>query len=148
MDLFSKIITDLSLLIDYPIIPDPKQLYGLEINHTLHLQLKEENNKVCISTFLGELTPGVGRDQLLKWALRENQLRSETGVLCYTPRNNQLAFFLVVELETLSGVLLADILEAFLQKALLWKKAIDTNENPLETSFTSKEAPSIFDLHP
>ncbi|MGR3973393.1 MAG: CesT family type III secretion system chaperone [Candidatus Rhabdochlamydia sp.] len=148
MDLFISVMNELSLLIDAPLTVESRRICGLKINDTLHLQLKEEGNQILISTLLGEMPIGKARENCLKWALKDNREECGGGILCYVPRKDQLALFLFVTLETLSGALLADILDLFLQKALRWKEAVLTGQQPLETSFLAKGAPSLFDLAP
>jgi hypothetical protein len=132
MDLFAQLIDDLSELIASPLYVDSKRRCQLLINHELHLFLQEQDNdqQLLISTFLGDLPPGKFREKILKAALKENGSFERILIFCYSDRNNQFAAFNYISFENLSADILADALELFLDRAFLWKKALQTGEIP------------------
>ncbi len=132
MDRFAMLLADLSELIAVPLHPDHHRNCLLNINNVMPVQIQEEENKerLLIAAFLGELPPGKFREILLKEALKENNLYPRVGTFCYSPRNNQLAFFTYASLPPLTGSLLADVLETFLNRAFSWKKALETGQIP------------------
>lgn len=148
MDRFAILLNDLANLIDVPLHPDHLRCCSLYVNNAMHVQLKEEENKdrILIAAFIGELPPGKFREILLKETLKENNLISRVGVFCYSPRNNQLAFFTYVPMAGLRGDLLADILEIFLDRAFSWKTALDTGQIPTRGHNLHKSGPSVFDI--
>jgi hypothetical protein len=148
MDKFAILLADLSALIDVELHPDHNRCCALNVNNVMHVQLQEEENKdrILIGAFLGELPPGKFREILLKETLKENNLFSRVGVFCYSPRNNQLAFFSYFPLSTLTANLLADSLEAFLDRAFSWKTALETGQIPARGTNLQKTGPSIFDI--
>jgi hypothetical protein len=147
MDKFAIVLADLSALIDVPLHPDHNRCCALFINNALHIQLQEEDNKdrLLLACFIGELPPGKFRENVLKETLKENNLFPRVGTFCYSPRNNQLAFFTYIPLPTLSGDLLADMLETFLDRAFTWKTTLETGQIPARGSNLQKTGPSIFD---
>lgn len=148
MDRFAMTLADLATLIDVPLHPDHTRACTLYINNALHVQLKEEGNKerILISTFIGELPPGKFQEIVLKELLKENNLFPRVGTFCYSPRNNQLALFTYASLIGLTGDLLADVLELFLDRAFSWKTGIETGQMPARGQTLLKTGPSIFDV--
>ena len=148
MDKFGVVLADLATLIDVPLHPDQNRSCSLNVNSVMHVQLQEEENtdRILIGAFLGELPPGKFRENLLKETLKENDLYPRVGTFAYSPRNNQLAFFTYVLLPTLTGELLADVLEIFLDRAFSWKTALETGQIPPRGSNLQKTGPSIFDV--
>lgn len=132
MDKFAAVLADLASLIDVPLRPDHNRSCSLNVNQVMHVQLQEEENKdrVLIGAFIGELPPGKFREILLKETLKENNLFPRIGTFAYSPRNNQLVFFTYARLSPLTGDLLADILEMFLDRAFSWKTALQTGQIP------------------
>ncbi len=148
MDKFAAVLADLAALIDVPLQPDHNRSCSLNVNNAMHVQLQEEENKdrILIGAFVGELPPGKFREILLKETLKENNLYPRVGTFSYSPRNNQLAFFTYVLLPTLTGDILADILEIFLDRAFSWKTALETGQIPSRGTNLQKTGPSIFDI--
>ncbi len=148
MDQFAIALAELSELIDVPLQPDHNRSCSLHVNNAMHIQLQEEGNKdrILLGAFLGELPPGKFREKLLIETLKENNLFPRIGTFSYSPRNNQLAFFTYVALPRLTGEVLADILELFLDRAFSWKTALDTGQIPSRGANLQKTGPSIFDI--
>jgi hypothetical protein len=148
VDRFAMVLADLAALVDVPLHPDHNRSCSLNVNNAMHIQLHEEENKerILISAFVGELPPGKFREILLKDTLKENNLYPRVGTFCYSPRNNQLAFFTYVLLPTLTGDILADILEIFLDRAFSWKTALETGQIPSRGMNLQRMGPSIFDI--
>jgi hypothetical protein len=148
MDRFAIILSELSELIDVPLHPDQNRSCSLNVNNVMHVQLQEEENKdrLLLGAFVGELPPGKFREKLLIETLKENNLFPRVGTFSYSPRNNQLAFFTYVSLPNLNGMLLADALEVFLDRAFSWKTALETGQIPSRGANLQKTGPSIFDI--
>lgn len=148
MDKFATVLADLAALIDVPLHLDHNRACSLNVNNVMHIQIQEEEskNRLLIGAFVGELPPGKFREILLKETLKENNLYPRIGTFAYSPRNNQLVFFTYVPLSTLTGDLLADVLETFLDRAFSWKIALETGQIPSRDTNLQKMGPSIFDI--
>jgi hypothetical protein len=148
MDRFATLLAELSSLVDVPLQPDHKRGCSINVNNAMHIQLQEEESRdrILIGAFIGELPPGKFREILLIEVLKENNLFPRVGTFAYSPRNNQLAFFTYALLPTLTGELLADILEIFLDRAFSWKTALETGQIPSRGANLQKTGPSIFDI--
>ena len=148
MDKFAMLLTELSELVDVPLHPDQNRSCSLNVNNVMHVQLHEEESKdrLLLSAFVGELPPGKFREKLLIETLKENNLFPRVGTFAYSSRNNQLAFYTYLQLPDLTGELLADALELFLDRAFSWKTALETGQIPSRGSNLQKTGPSIFDI--
>lgn len=148
MDKFAIVLAELSDLVDVPLHPDQHRSCSLNVNNVMHVQLQEEENKdrILLAAFIGDLPPGKFREKILTESLKENNLFPRVGTFCYSPRNNQLAFFTYVPLAGLNGDLMADVLEVFLDRAFSWKTALETGQIPSRGANLQKTGPSIFDI--
>ena len=146
LDHFAILLADLGALIQVPLHPDHQRGCNLSVNGELHVQLKEDENRILVASFLAEIPPGKFRENILKETLKENNLFPRTGTFSYSERNNQLALFSYLPLEGLRGDTLADFLEAFLEKAFSWKTALLTGQLPQRGQTLEKTGPSIFDV--
>jgi hypothetical protein len=148
MDRFAILLADLGTLIDVPLHPDHRRACTLLVNNQLHVQIKEEENKdrLLVATFVSEVPPGKFRENILKEALKENNLYPRLGTFSYSDRNNQLSFASYVSLAGLRGDNFADFLEKFFEKSFSWKVGIETGQLPQRGQTIQKTGPSIFDI--
>jgi hypothetical protein len=146
LDPFAILLADLGALIQVPLHPDHQRSCSLNINNELHIQLKEDENRILVATFIAEIPPGKFRENIFKETLKENNLSPRTGTFGYSERNNQLAFFSHVYFQGLRGDTMADFLEAFLEKAFSWRTALQTGQLPQRGQILHKTGPSIFDI--
>jgi len=148
MDRFALLLADLGALIAVPLHPDHNRSCTLGIDGKIHVQMKEEENddKILVATFIAELPPGKFRENILIETLKENELFPRLGTFGYSDRNHQLALFSHLYYTGLRGDTLADFLEAFIEKALSWKTAIETGQLPQRGQTLHKLGPSVFDV--
>lgn len=74
LDPFAILLADLGALIQVPLHPDHQRACSLNINNELHVQLKEDENRILVATFLAEIPPGKFRENIFKETLKENNL--------------------------------------------------------------------------
>ncbi|HEX2579688.1 MAG TPA: CesT family type III secretion system chaperone [Rhabdochlamydiaceae bacterium] len=146
MDHFAILLADLGALIQVPLHPDNHRACSLVINGELHVQLKEDRERILVAAFISEISAGKFREHILLETLKENNLFPRTGNFCYCERNNQLALYAYVYLAGLDGNKMADFLEPFLEKAFSWKTALQTGQLPERGRTLQKTGPSIFDI--
>ena len=148
MDRFATLLADLGTLINVPLHPDSKRLCRLNIDNKIHLQIQEEENqdRLLVACFVGEIPPGKFRENLLKSALKENNVYPRLGTFAYSARNNQLTLFAYAYYPGLNGDNFADFLATFLEKAFTWKTALETGRIPERGQTLHKTGPSIFDI--
>lgn len=148
MDRFAILLDDLGTLIDVPLHPDHHRACILLINNQLHVHITEEENKdrLMIAAFVSEVPPGKFRENILKEALKENNLFPRLGTFSYSDRNNQLALVSYIPLAGLRGDNFADFLEKFFEKSFSWKTGVETGQLPARGQTIQKSGPSIFDV--
>lgn len=146
MDRFAILLADLGELIQVPLHPDHHRGCQLSFNGQIHVYLKEEEDRILVGAFMGEVPPGKFRENILLETLKENNLFPRIGTFGYSDRNNQLALYTHVYFPGLKGDTMADFLEAFLDKAFSWKTALETGQLPQRGQILHKTGPSIFDI--
>ncbi|MBS0616206.1 MAG: CesT family type III secretion system chaperone [Verrucomicrobia bacterium] len=148
MDRFATLLADLGTLINVPLHPDSKRLCRLNIDNKIHIQIQEEENqdRLLVACFVGEIPAGKFRENLLKATLKENNAYPRLGTFAYSARNNQLALFAYIYYPGLHGDNFADFLGTFLEKAFTWKTALETGRIPERGQTLQKTGPSIFDI--
>jgi hypothetical protein len=132
MDRFQEFLNQLSPLVHVPLYADKKRAVRLTINHTVHIQIEDEEPKdrLLLATFVAEIPPGKYRENLLKEGLKANALYPRLGTFAYSERNNQLTMFEYFPYLGLTGPKLADSLAVFIEKTLLWRGAIERGVMP------------------
>ena len=148
MDRFAVLIDDLGALIDVPLHLDHRRSCVLLINNQLQVHISEEEKRdsLLVATFVSEVPPGKFRENILKEALKENNLFPRLGTFSYSDRNNQLALVSYIPFAGLRGDNFADFLEKFLEKSFSWRTGIETGQLPARGQTVQKSGPSIFDV--
>jgi hypothetical protein len=128
MNPFATLLDDLSPQLGIPLFPDKLGACKLNFNHVLDIQLEYESRKdqVLIASFLSDVPPGKFRENTLKDALKANYPFPTHGTLAFSDRNNKLTLFATFHISSLTGAKLADFLSLFKEKAMLWKKAVES----------------------
>ncbi len=132
MDRFQELLNQLSVIIHTPLYLEKTRAVKFSVNETLHIQIEDDEQKerIFLATFVSEIPPGKYRENLLKDALKANGIFPRVGTLAYSARNNQLALFEYLYYYSLTGEKIADVLAPFIEKALLWKQAIERGTLP------------------
>ncbi len=132
MDRFQELLNQLSVIIHTPLYLEKNRAVKFSVNENLHIQIEddEQNERIFLATFIGEIPPGKYRENLLKEGLKANALFPRTGTLSYAPRNNQLTLFEYLYYASLTGEKIANRLAPFIEKALFWKQAMERGTLP------------------
>ena len=69
------------------------------------------------------------------------------GVFAYSKQTDHLILFEMFNLRELTGAKVAEFIPLFLQKAKLWKEALEKSDIPASTSYAGKSS-GIFGLKP
>lgn len=115
---------------------------GISFQIEMH-QIKQE---IVLGADLGPIPPGRYRENLFMEALRSNGLPNHVGVLAYSSRLDHLILFLTVNLKDLTGERIASEIEPFIEKAKLWKEALEKGEIPVVAQM--KTSMGMFGLRP
>lgn len=147
MERFQALLNLVSPLIHVPLYSDRKHAVRLTVNETLHIQIEDDEPKdrLLIATFISEIPAGKFRENLLKEGLKANVPYPRIGTFAYSERNNQLALFEYHLYAGLTGEKVADRLALFIEKALLWRKAIQGGALPSGNDNEIKVDRSVFE---
>ncbi|MFI5333989.1 MAG: CesT family type III secretion system chaperone [Chlamydiales bacterium] len=133
MDRFQDFLNHLSPLIDLSLYAEKKRAVRIGVNEMLHVQLEDDEPKerILLATLIQEVPAGKYRENLFKECLKANLPYPRIGTFAYVERNNQLALFDYLYYAHLTPEKSADLLALFIEKALLWKQAIQKGVLPL-----------------
>ena len=128
MDRMAELLGELSKIFDIPLHIDSFNSCTLLVNEKLRVQMEQEKaqERLIIAAFIGTISPGKFRENVLSTTLRANHLYPRLGVFGYHAYSNQLALFHYLSLAPLNGEKLADFLSLFIPKAAEWQKAIES----------------------
>lgn len=113
--------------------PDKFNTCLLKIEQKIEVQIEmdKDPNYLFFGTILGEIPPGRYRENLFEAALKTNNSTPiSTGILAYSKKNNQLIMFQRISTKDLNGNKIADSLKTFVEKAKVWKEAIERGDTP------------------
>lgn len=143
MDRFAQILYDLGKEIGVDLYPDQKRICQINYQEELHAQIQYDETKeqLLLATFVSDVPPGKYRELLFQETLKYNHLYPRVGTWAYSERNNKLTLFEYVPVAETNTEKLFLLLKAFLEKAMEWKKAIETG-SALPTTTGSVIPPS------
>ncbi len=144
MSIFDELIEVLSKSLNIPLHVEKGKLCRLNINEVMRVQIEwdELKEKVLIASFLCELPPGKFRENALKEALKTNNQEAMPFTLAYSERNNQLAAFVYYPISSLKPEFFLEELLKFVEKADLWRVAVERGDLAAVTiSSSGKESP-------
>ena len=138
-DLFSHLLEELGTALKIKLQPDKNNACVLKFNNGIEVQIEpaHRGKQIIIATELGQLSQGRFRENIFREALKSNGLPPpRNGIFAYSKKNESLVLYDWLFIEHVTGELLAQYLQQFTQKALLWKDSIARGEVP---SFMSNE---------
>ncbi|MEM8727224.1 MAG: CesT family type III secretion system chaperone [Chlamydiota bacterium] len=126
MDKFQQLLWDLGELIELPLHSDKNRACNLLLDENLEIQIQMDKNEenLLICAFLGEISPGKFRENVLKDALKVNGQYCPFGSLAFYERKNMLLLHQFLAAEKLNGETLVARLEAFIEEAEEWRQAL------------------------
>lgn len=132
-DAFTQILGKLSKALELDLKPDDNQSCLIDIQGKLSIQLEldpSDLDQLVLGAYLGELTPGKFREEVLLSALKANALAfPRMGHFAYSERLNQLILFETFSLKHVSIDYIVSVLLPFIQKAYSWKEAVAQSSN-------------------
>lgn len=148
MDRFEELLDQFGRLINVVLRPDRNQACRLTFNKTLQVQLEYDiaKEKILIASLIAEIPPGKFRENILREALKANNLYPRTGTLGYSERHNKLALFDFLSVHGLTAEKLSAYLTPFVEKANFWRTSIESGIVPIFSQVAIKAGPSIFDI--
>lgn len=112
---------------------------------SIQFEFLEAEGKLAVVSLLGEVSPGTFREDLLFAALKENGKEALLYTFGYAEPQQQLALQFLVPINT-SADKIFELLQPFIDKAALWKKALE--ENNLQSIYVeaTPSGPSPFEI--
>jgi hypothetical protein len=112
------------------------------------LESDAEERNLIVGSDLGDIPPGRYRQDLFKQALKSNGAPyPHYGTFAYSNSREHLILFDSLSYEGLTGQQVAEYLEKFIQKALTWRTAMNSNDIPAESS-EERSSGGFFGLKP
>lgn len=140
MNRFQKLLWDLGEIIELPLYVDKNNVCKLLLNETLEVQLEidTDEQKLLLIAFISAIPPGRFRENVLKEALKVNNLSHPFGAFAYIEQDNYLIFHQYLQTDNLSGKKLAENLESFVIEAEEWHSAL-ANGLPAPLKYKNQE---------
>jgi len=141
-DTFERLIKSLGKLLNASLHVDANQSCTLLIEEKITVQIEKDHQEkgYIIGAMVATLPPGKFREEVLKNALQANHFFPKMGTFGYSAHNNQLALFYLVKDPDISAEKFAEVLSAFVAKALEWKQALEQNQSA-PSSFMDQSEP-------
>ncbi len=150
MNKFEEIIHELGIQLNLPLHAERGFICRLNINNIFHIQLEHEENRnrILLATYITEIPPGRFREDILKEALKINNLFPLDGIFSFSERANKLALFIYLPFISLTAQQLYQHLDQFIEKADKWRVAIETGQIASISTSTSRSLPPPFAPRP
>jgi hypothetical protein len=116
---------------------------GLEIQ----IELDKSGTMLVIGCDLGSPAAGRFRENIFREALKANGLPSPRwGEFAYSQKTDHLVLFHKMHTRDLTGEKVADFLSHFLEKAFLWRDALEHNDVPVVSGTQTSRPLGMFGL--
>jgi hypothetical protein len=127
---FEEILIELGTALEIELHPDHNGACKLSVSNAPSIQIEynEVQQALLIASFLAEVPPGKFRENTFKTALKSNQEQPQTARLGFCTQTNQLALFQFIPIQSLTVTMLQTALAQFIDKAIAWKKGIETGD--------------------
>jgi len=146
------ILNELGKIINIPNLqPDENNACLLKILGTIEVQIEIDKDRdyLLLGTDFGETPPGRYTEDLMEAALKANNLKPPLhGIFGFSKKNGHFIMFDRLSIKDLNGERLAKFLDAFAQKAIVWKEAIQNDQIPVISDLTTSDhGKGMFGLH-
>jgi hypothetical protein len=141
---FGAILKEFESFFNTSLEPDDNNscLINLGIGVSVQIEL-DRYGMLLIGSRLGAVHMGRFRDNLIRQALKSNDMTPpSTGVLGFSQKSNQLILFTKLNPQQLNPHQIVNLLPLFVNKAKLWKEAIEKGEVPDITAADTSDKPS------
>lgn len=112
----------------------------------IQLEMHARNQEFVIGADLGLIPPGRYRENIFLEALKSNGMANHVGVLAYSAKNDHLILFEILNLKDLTGERIASDITPLVEKAKIWKEAMEKGEIPVVSQM--RTSMGMFGLRP
>lgn len=131
IDRFTELITELGAFLGLPLFVDRHGACTLQVHGKARIQMQMDpsHKNLLIASIAIEVPPGKFRENVLKDALKTNQLPDpRPAIVGYLPMNNHLTLHQSFPLDILDGKRLAAYFGAFMTETESWIEAIQSGK--------------------
>lgn len=151
MDILDQLLSELSTHMGVPLKADSHLSCLIRFKNKINIQIEldKPQEHLIAGIFLGELTPGAYRENILREALKSNnEPPPAVGIFAYSDRKNGLVLFETRRVQDINGDKLHSLLLELYVKAEPWQEALSRGEIPHVTrrSMQGAKSDSIFNL--
>ena len=128
---FEELLNELSPLLDIDLTIDSNKACVIVLNEQIKIQMELDlaGEYLFLAAMLTELSPGKFREEVLKSALKANNLSTyATTILAFVAKLNKLVLYEKIPMIDISGKTLHDHILDFFHKAENWKRAIESGK--------------------
>lgn len=152
-DFFGTLLQELAQALHLPSLqPDANNSCILKFKGEVIVQIEidRSNQSLVIGSDLGSIPAGRYRENIFTEALKANGMPlPRYGIFAYSKQSDHLVIFDALPIRDLTGTKVADFLPLFVQKARIWKTALERGDiPPLATLYTAGQTSGIFGLKP
>lgn len=149
-DVFGTLLQDIStaLKLSKPLAPDANNSCLVKFKGGIQIQLEMDKagEYLVLGTDLGAISPGKYRENIFIEALKANGAPGvRYGVFAYSKQTDHLILFEMFNLRDLHATKVVEFFPGFIQKAKVWKEALERGEVPPSVAYATKSA-GIFGL--
>ena len=148
---FEELLVQLSHFLHIPLHVDHNSSCLLQIREKIQIQLQLDSmqNNLWMVCFAVEIPPGKFRENVLKEALKTNNLPDPiSAVISYIPQTNRLVLHQIFPLNILNGERLAAYFGSFLEQVESWIQAIEQGRPAPVLIASDERSPTPFDIKP
>ena len=128
MNSFEALMQELGEVLQEDLSPDSNDTVSILVEEEIIVQLEQEphDQALIVTCIISELPPGTFRRNILKDALKSNDLLGKRpGILSYLEHDNQLVLFYKAQLQPIKANTFTKTLMGLVHRAKLWKHAIE-----------------------
>jgi hypothetical protein len=148
---FGALLKEFESVFNIQLEPDENNSCLINLGVGISVQIEMDRyGKLLIGSRLGAVHMGRFRDNLIRQALKSNDSTPHsTGILGFSQKSNQLILFAKLDPLQLNHHQIINLLPLFINKAKLWKEAIEKGEVPDITAAntaSNKQPSGLFGL--
>lgn len=141
---FGALLKEFGSFFNCELEPDENNSCLLNLGVGIALQIElDRYGMLLVGSRLGPVHMGRYRENLIRQALKSNEATPpSSGVLGFSNKSNQLILFAKFDPQRLNQHQITTMLPLFINKAKMWKEAIEKGEVPDITPTSSSTEPS------
>ena len=124
---FEELIKNLAIQLDTTLIVDENDACLIVFDEKIEVQIEldQEEEKIIIFSSIALLPAGKFRENVLLETLKENDKFPFLGIFGYLEKENSLTYHHLFEISQVDEKILSSFITSFVERALLWKDAIE-----------------------